>query len=904
MSDSNLYSRLLFPKGHGYPLFHPQPSDDLPDSARRIGTEIGDVGVVTQDGCFDPIFNILRTGDDPANRFGVPAGFEQVVLRPDDILIRAQFHLPGSDISNTTVIKKRLDVEGGMENNVFLPLGAGGLVEVSANSRQTGLLLLPDGASRWDLRPQRVFRDHALRHGQSWYAFVNGDLGRMIGSGDLYLVTGVTKSTSWSVAALENRSGDGKVSLKLKAAQFGTVGSSYGWEWESASSWVDSGPRRRVGEESWRDNQTVFLRGFKVALRAMPLRRSPRVLSIVNSKASELIANSTFVPFSQPRSGSSSARDLPESAASNASGDSASDDEGPAEFVPNTYHPSVIINEYLLNHAMVAVIHDDEWLSVLDEADDGIPDNHELIRRILDKFSIEITSEGQGVCLRARSSDNLLSAAAPSDQTGQNSTHDTEALQPQLNVSALNSSLEDPTVDSPHWKSQRYSLNDIVGGFRSVPDHPLDEDHQTTSGEPEHVLNVSQIRGFDSSYSTSSISSMIQNPTTSSLASTPVANESPRRIGSDQPLPHIVTSSGCASSTIQTTEGSSPSPTDSDPPHSSKGSVTSYNGSLRCASPTPSAWSMTSSIRAQAFKKQYGRELNNYSEVYRLPADGEELDRLDTQHEIFVKVMGKYPPCLVEIMQDVVPGETKACLDLGCGSGVWIMEVAREFPQSDAVAVDLAPITSSTMPDNCRSEVDDINLGLEHFYGDFNVVHTQLISSGIKNYANLIDEMSKVLRPAGLMHVTEFDFCVYDHMPDGNHRRCDLGTSQIAEPWVGRWMVFARLAVRNAGGHPDAATHLHEWIASHPDLENVVYHDYWIPTSPHPTFDDSQKHIGAQMRENIILFLKSGRPLLLSSGVPEPVVDELQVNAEHELRSAARPQYIRLQSVYCRKKKS
>lgn len=30
-----------------------------------------------------------------------------------------------------------------------------------------------------------------------------------------------------------------------------------------------------------------------------------------------------------------------------------------------------------------------------------------------------------------------------------------------------------------------------------------------------------------------------------------------------------------------------------------------------------------------------------------------------------------------------------------------------------------------------RSEVDDINLGLQHFYGDFNVVHARLISSGV-----------------------------------------------------------------------------------------------------------------------------------------------------------------------------
>ncbi|KAJ7325430.1 hypothetical protein DFH08DRAFT_662969, partial [Mycena albidolilacea] len=68
MSDSELYSRLLFPKKHGCPLFHPQPFDDLPEPARKLGTEIGDVGLVTQDGAFDPIFNIRRAIDDPSNR--------------------------------------------------------------------------------------------------------------------------------------------------------------------------------------------------------------------------------------------------------------------------------------------------------------------------------------------------------------------------------------------------------------------------------------------------------------------------------------------------------------------------------------------------------------------------------------------------------------------------------------------------------------------------------------------------------------------------------------------------------------------------------------------------------------------------------------------------------------------
>jgi hypothetical protein len=94
------------------------------------------------------------------------------------------------------------------------------------------------------------------------------------------------------------------------------------------------------------------------------------------------------------------------------------------------------------------------------------------------------------------------------------------------------------------------------------------------------------------------------------------------------------------------------------------------------------------------------------------------------------------------------------------------MEVARDFPHCNAVAVDLVPMQSTSVPypnpdnntlrskislDQCprilgmttyceytkmfkfsfRSEIDDINLGLEHFYGDFNVVHARLISSGV-----------------------------------------------------------------------------------------------------------------------------------------------------------------------------
>ncbi|KAJ7851500.1 hypothetical protein B0H14DRAFT_3660939, partial [Mycena olivaceomarginata] len=200
-SDSQRYSRLLLSKGHGYPLSRPQPFDDLPLESRHIGTDIGDVGVVTSYGAFDAIFNICRSANDSVNRFGVPERFEQVMLGPGDVAPQAQYHRPGSDVSNTLISKRRLDIDRGVESNVFLPLGAGAVVEISASSKETAVLLLPDGGSRSDLRPQNIFRDYALRHAQHRYAFVNAKLNRMVGNGDLYLVTGTDKSSSWSVAA-------------------------------------------------------------------------------------------------------------------------------------------------------------------------------------------------------------------------------------------------------------------------------------------------------------------------------------------------------------------------------------------------------------------------------------------------------------------------------------------------------------------------------------------------------------------------------------------------------------------------------------------------------------------------------------------------------------------------------
>ncbi|KAF7373867.1 hypothetical protein MSAN_00598800 [Mycena sanguinolenta] len=392
MSDSRLYTRLLLPKGHGYPLFRPPPYDDLPPELHRQGTTIGDVGVVRPDGSFDVIFNICRAGDDPLNRYGVPERFEKMSLLPGDIATLVDCHRPGSDVSSITISKRRLGVNAG--GNVFLSAAAGAVIDIStsSNSTEAAILVLPDGASRNDVRPLDSFRQYAIRHAHRWYDFVNGPLQRGVHNGDLYLVTGTDKSSSWAIAAFENRSVERSVSLELRAAQIGTAGTTYSWEWDTMNCISHSGP----ATPSETQNQTVFLRGFRVMVRSSRFAKCPVGIYISDSKPENILQRGRpFNSSSQPRAvganpSLNNARISPSSTSPNDGLVSDSDD-------CKVSHPSSAIIQFLVDStpdATVAIVHDNQWLSVLTENDQTFPDDSELIKRIYRKYSPVKTPDG------------------------------------------------------------------------------------------------------------------------------------------------------------------------------------------------------------------------------------------------------------------------------------------------------------------------------------------------------------------------------------------------------------------------------------------------------------------------------------------------------------------------------
>ena len=128
-----------------------------------------------------------------------------------------------------------------------------------------------------------------------------------------------------------------------------------------------------------------------------------------------------------------------------------------------------------------------------------------------------------------------------------------------------------------------------------------------------------------------------------------------------------------------------------------------------------------------------------------------------------------------------------------------------------------------------------------------------LLESLIRDYRGLIDEMAQTLRPRGLLQVIEFDFRVYDE-----HREPIMPTRPEADtPAVARWMNLVNVAVEQRGGDPDAANHLNRWVSAHPDLEDVVYGEFWFQTCPWKPGNDPEtvrdNRIGAMMRDDILV---------------------------------------------------
>ena len=119
-----VYARQLLPMKYGFPLYYPEPPDNLPLELRMRGVSIGDVGVLKADESkFHFAFNIFAPGpridETPANPQttsmneaehainyrGVPDGFVPLQFNAEDVQRMENKHARKSELMSEGVEK-------------------------------------------------------------------------------------------------------------------------------------------------------------------------------------------------------------------------------------------------------------------------------------------------------------------------------------------------------------------------------------------------------------------------------------------------------------------------------------------------------------------------------------------------------------------------------------------------------------------------------------------------------------------------------------------------------------------------------------------------------------------------------------------------------------------------------
>ncbi|KAF7732270.1 hypothetical protein EC973_005165 [Apophysomyces ossiformis] len=144
---------------------------------------------------------------------------------------------------------------------------------------------------------------------------------------------------------------------------------------------------------------------------------------------------------------------------------------------------------------------------------------------------------------------------------------------------------------------------------------------------------------------------------------------------------------------------------------------------------------------------------------YWLPKDEEEQDRLTGQHFALKELFGGN---VLPIVGQHVPLDNNAkILDIGCGGGTWILDMATEYPNCDYEGVDIVDVAKSHLwPERAHFKCGNILEPLDFPDNTFDLVNMRLFVLALREteWPLAIQEALRVTKPGGILHLTEVDY--------------------------------------------------------------------------------------------------------------------------------------------------
>ncbi|KAG7452446.1 S-adenosyl-L-methionine-dependent methyltransferase [Guyanagaster necrorhizus] len=279
---------------------------------------------------------------------------------------------------------------------------------------------------------------------------------------------------------------------------------------------------------------------------------------------------------------------------------------------------------------------------------------------------------------------------------------------------------------------------------------------------------------------------------------------------------------------------------------------------------------------SEFFRHVHGRSLNTLNTSYLLPSDRDEVKRSEYHHRMLKFVFGgqNYVGPVREALQF---GQQRRVLDLGTGGGLWAIEMADEFPRAEVIGIDLAPIQPRDVPPNCTFELCDLDQrSIPYPDGYFDLIHARSMFMGIHNYPRFLREVSRLLRPGGLVILIEPDLT-----PTIDPSSPAVSSQPDASGWFTFWETY-HTCLRRQRIDPTVPQRMADLLVSTGMFENIVRREGNIPVGSWPR-EPVALTVGQLQWMDYELLLPALRPFFLTVGLPETTVRSLVADAQHDL---------------------
>lgn len=183
-------------------------------------------------------------------------------------------------------------------------------------------------------------------------------------------------------------------------------------------------------------------------------------------------------------------------------------------------------------------------------------------------------------------------------------------------------------------------------------------------------------------------------------------------------------------------------------------------------------------------------------------------------------------------------------LDIACGPGGWVQEVAAAHPSLEAVGIDISAImvqyaqTKARMRglNNARFEVMDATKPLQFPASSFDLINARLIFAfmSLSGWPLLVQECLRLLRPAGHLRLTECEWCItngkaFERLNEMGTRALKLAGRSFSPdgrqlgmtPMLGRFLLDAGFQQISIKGHAID-------FSARMEAHNAYYQDYSV----------------------------------------------------------------------------